>query len=222
MVKFIHEWDWLGAERELRRAIELKPDYAEAHHDYGNLLNSMGRIDEGLAEVKRAYELDPVSAEISNSLASHYVCARRYDQAIDEARKTLELDPNFLEAHVQIWRAYLGKGMYEEAIAVVENIRASSDTEWVKSPAQLALPYALAGRGKEARKILAMSRESAPLWSAQAYAALGETDEAFALLDKAYEQYSSGLLWIQPDPAWDSLRSDPRFQALLRRMNFPP
>ena len=222
-VKFQYEWDWLGTERELKRAIELNPDDAEAHHFYGNVLNSMGHLDEGLAEVKRAYELDPFSANISDSLASHYVATRHYDQAIDQARKTLEIDPNFREAYVQIWRAYLGKGKYEEAVATIENIPGSSDVEWAKSRAALlAVPYALAGRGKEATEMLAeASPEKDPLWCAEAYDALGELNQAFAVLDKAYEQHSSGLLWIQSDPAWDPLRSDPRFQALLRRMNFP-
>ncbi len=227
-VKTSYDWDWSGGEREYQRAIELNPSYATAHHWHAVALLAMGSSEEAIAELKRALELDPLSLIINRDLGGAFYLARQYDQAIEQYKKTLELDPNFALAHGYLGLAYVQESMYKEGIAECEK-------ELVISPGNpyalsgLGYAYAVAARRAEAQKVLdklnELSRQKyVPAVSRVGiYVGLGEKGKAFEWLEKAYEERSQGLIgyYIKVSPAYDPLRSDPRFQDLLRRVGLP-
>jgi tetratricopeptide (TPR) repeat protein len=225
-IKSSFDWDWVAAEEEFRRAIELNPNYATAHHLYGRHLMMMGRFDEAAVEIRRASELDPLSLLINADLSAPLSFARQYDQAIESLRETLEMDPNFALAHVRLGGAYEFKGMYEEAIAeyqrAIELSGSSADNPTMST--MLAHCYAASGRRDQARDILNRLKEQSqrgyvsPCDIAEVHAALGEEDQAFEWLEKAYEARSASLRFLKVDQLMDSLRSDPRFADLLRRV----
>ena len=224
LVKAYQDWDWSGGEREFQRAIALNPDYAIAHLWYGWTLANTGRVEESIAEVKRALELDPLSLNINWFLGVVYYFARQYDQAIEQYRKTLELDPNFFLPHTFLGLAYVQKSMYKEGIAELEKAVAISPSNL--SLAFLGYGYAVAGRRLEAQKVLDQLNEISKekyvpaLHRALICAGLVEKDKAFEWLEKAYEEHF--IIAIKVHPAYDPLRSDPRFADLLRRMNLNP
>ncbi len=226
LVLLYYDWEWAAAERELKRAIELKPNYVVAHHWYAEYLTAMGRHEQAFAEIRRAQELDPASPFLRTIGCHVYNWARRYDQAIEQCRKALELDPNFSLAHGILAWSYFGKGMYEEAMAEFEEGGRLSGSD----PAlQLAQLYAAMGRRREALKIVKRvmgqqkPEEISPARLASIYAYFGEKQRALDFLEKAYEQRESILVFLKSfGPEFDGLRSDPRFQDLMRRMNFPP
>jgi serine/threonine protein kinase/TolB-like protein/Tfp pilus assembly protein PilF len=221
-----YDWDWVGAEKEFKRAIALNPSYAIAHHRYAGYLTFVGRHNEAIAEMKRAQELDPLSPAINMSGGLVFFYARRYDEAIAECRRTLELNAGFAPAHLYIGRAFEQEKRYDEAIAEFKAM-ALEGRNTMQLP-NLGRVYAAAGRKAEALKSISQLRELSKRryvssWQiAGIYAALGDSDQALAWLEKAYEGRSDGLILLKVDPTVDSLRSDPRFQDLLRRMNFPP
>jgi TolB-like protein/predicted Ser/Thr protein kinase len=228
-VKTFYDWDRSGGEKEFQRAIELNPGYATAHFWHSLALGSMGRSEEAIAEQKRALELDPLSLIINRVLALDFYNARHYDQAIEQEKLTLEMDPNFAFVHMQLGQSYLQKSMYKEGIAEMEK-------ELVVSPRHpyalsgLGYAYALAGKRADAQKMLdqlnAISEQKyVPAISrVGVYVGLAEKEKAFEWLEKAYEDRSIGNSFstIKMDPIYDPLRSDPRFAALLRRMNLQP
>ncbi len=223
-----YDWDWPNAEKEYKRAIELNPRYATAHQWYGGYLSVMGRSNEAIAERKRAVELEPLSLVINFELGLAFYYDRDYDRAIEQFQKTLELDQNFPAAHNFLPAAYEQKGMYNEAIAEFKKaIPLTAGSEWSLSKAGLGHVYGLSGKRNEARTLLddlkqLSAQEFVPATSiAFIYAGLGEKDQAFVWLDKGYEQRAFRMQWIKLDPRWDSLRSDPRFVDLMRRMGFP-
>ncbi len=224
-----YDWNWTGAEKEYKRAIELNPSYAVAHQWYGGYFEALGRHNEGLAEKKRALELEPLSLIINFELGVTYYYARDYDQAIEQFRKTIELDQNFPPPHYFLPAAYQQKGMYGEAIAEFKKAASlTGGSEWSFSKAGLGHVYAATGKKSEARTVLdelkhASEKEYVPANSiALIYAGLGEKDQAFAWLDKGYEQRDFRMQWLKIEPRWDSLRSDPRFQDLMRRVGLSP
>jgi TolB-like protein/Tfp pilus assembly protein PilF len=225
MTKLYSDWDYAGAERDLRRAMELNPSLGEAHRDYSWYLFLIGHRDEALAEMRGAQEVEPLTPLFAADRAWQYWWAGQNDKAIDEARKSLELDPNFNEGLYAVRVVYAEKGMYAEAIAAHQKAGAV-DPDWRWG---LARTYAQAGRKDEARKILAKFLGEKPkptgAWAswflAEIYGALGEKDEAFRWLEAAYKERHSFLPWLRDNPAYAPLRSDPRFQALVRRMNLP-
>ena len=223
-----YDWDWPRAEKEFKRAIVLNPRYAVAHQWYGGCLAVMGRSSEAIAERKLAVELDPLSLTINFELGSAFYYARDYDRAIEQIQKTLELDQNFPPARGLLPAAYEQKGMYGEAIAEFNKIPASGGGEWSLSKGGLGHVLAISGKKNEAQRVLEELKQlseqgyvSAP-GIALVYAGLGEKDQAFAWLDKGYEERAFQMQWIRIEPRWDSLRADPRFQDLMRRMGFPP
>jgi serine/threonine protein kinase/Flp pilus assembly protein TadD len=225
--RLFYDWDWSGAERELKRAIELNPNNTSAHQWYTSYLSAMGRHDEAIARAKRAQELDPLSLVINTMVGRTFYFARQYDQAIEQFRKTLELDPNFALAQHFLGQAYEQKGMYDEAFAVFQKgITLSGGRS--QMVAFLGHAYAVSGKRGEALKTLDELKELSkrryvgPYNVALVYAGLGEKDQAFEWLQKGYEERSSELLWLAVIPGFDSLRSDPRFADLLRRMGLPP
>ena len=226
VVKMEYEWDWAASEREFKRALELNPNEAEAHHQYSHYLTAVGRTHESLVESLRALELDPLSLPLNAHLAWHYVYARQYDQAIEQCRRTIEMDANYPQAHDFLGGAYEQKGMYEEAFTEVQKaISLSGDSVHIR--AELGHAYAVAGKGGEALKIMdelkGLSKETyvSPYDVAAIYVGLGQKDQAFDWLEKAYQERSDWLRYLKVDPRIDPLRSDLRFPDLVRRVGLP-
>jgi tetratricopeptide (TPR) repeat protein len=226
VVKAFYEWDWRGAEVEFKRALEFDPAWAGAQGWYGAYLALMGRLDESKAELERARRLDPLSLSINSTMGLPLYLAGQYDQVIDQMRKTLELDPNFYMAHISLGLVYESKGEPDSAIAEFQKARQLDDSPEIL--AYLGRTYALAGRRREAEKVIAELQEISkkryvsPYDIAIIYAGLGQKDQALEWLRKAYESRAEGMCNLKTDPRLNDLRSDPRFQELLRLMNFPP
>jgi TolB-like protein/DNA-binding winged helix-turn-helix (wHTH) protein/Flp pilus assembly protein TadD len=218
------DWDLDAGGKEFRRAIELNPGYATAHHWYAWHLSLLGRYDEAISEMRKAENLDPLSLIINADLAELLVLAHSYDESIRQSRKTIEMDPNFAFAHNQLGQAYLQKRTYDQAIAELQRaVQLSGESP--TSLANLARAYVASGNRSEAIKLLSdLKKRSNPGYSnaseiAMVYASLGETDQAMNWLDKAYEErFNPGVLLR---PGFDSLRSDSRFQNLLQRIGLP-
>jgi serine/threonine-protein kinase len=220
----MNAWEWASAEREYRRAIELNPNLAQAHFSYATYLMVTGRHEEALAEAKRARELDPLSLWSSVGVANRLCAARRYDEAIDVLKKTLELDQNFPPTHYWLANAYAAKGMYPEAIAEsLETIRLAGDSP--TDQIYLGATYAKAGERLKAREILKRLQTSkeyiSPTELAVLYVALGEREQAFALLEKGYAAHDLQLQYLVIEEGFDSLRVDSRFKDLMRRVGLP-
>src|SRR5713101_4933911 len=210
------DWDWRGAEKEFKRAIELNPNYATAHQWYAFFLATMGRMDEAIAEAKLAQQIDPLSLVMNAALGRVYHFARQYDRAIDQFRKTIEMDPNFASAHFDIAASYVEKRMYTEAIAEYQKVLAISGRN-LTYLSELGWAHARAGNTLEAMKILnqlkEISRQSyvPPFAFAFIYIGLGDKDHAFTWLEKDYEQRDNTMVFLKAEPIFDPLRSDPRF-----------
>jgi Tfp pilus assembly protein PilF len=226
-IEFQYDWNFAKAEADFKQVISLNPNYAEAHHQYGAFyLPLMGRPMEGLAEMKLAQQLDPVNPAINIDICLPYYQARQYDQAIAQNRKSVEMFPNFFLPHMALGGALFQKGDYSAGIAELEKAKALQPIPLAMGA--LGFAYAKSGRKDEARKLLADLKEQskkryvASYWIAMIYVGLDEKDEAFAWLEKAYQERSWFLVWIKMDPQADSLRSDSRFIDLMRRVGFPP
>ena len=215
-------WDQSAAERELRRAIELKPNYATAYHWLGTLLAFAKRPDEAIATAHRAEELDPLSLIISADTAFDLILSRRYDEAIAQAQKTLKLDPNFYYVHYLLGWAYLEKGSYSQAIAECRRSIELNPEPWGKG--LLAVALAKAGGRAEALKLRdelqgeIARRYVASYFVAITDTALGDKDAAFAALEKDFADRSTHFSWIPIDPLLDDLRTDPRWATLVQRV----
>jgi eukaryotic-like serine/threonine-protein kinase len=225
IVEAHYDWNWADAEKEYQRAITLNPSYPEAHHWYGWDLSSVGRFDEALAEMTRAEQLDPLSLFIMLDLGETFYYARQYDQTIKQCRKMLDLDPVFPFTPFLMARAYTQKAIYQEAIAVLQEALARQRTQ--ARLAVLGNLHAVLGERDQARKILGELNEQAKehyvneLHFALIYIGLGEKNQAFIWLEKAYGSRPLRLIFLKVDPAYDSLRSDPRFDNLVRRIGIP-
>src|SRR5215475_7803638 len=219
--RFWYDWDWQGAEQEFKRAMELNPSLAGAHHDYGWLLIARERFDEGLAQVKRAQELDPLSPQANIDVGWACIHARRYDEAIAQSRRTMELEPNFAESWGCLIRAYQYKGMLAEALAEAQRVmtRAGASREEL---AAIHQGDAASGMRSVDQWMLNRAKKAAARGDVSAYqratrhAALGENERAFEWLEKAYIDREPMMALLNTDPAYDHLRSDPRFGDLLR------
>jgi Tfp pilus assembly protein PilF len=226
--RFFYDWDWEGAETEYRRAIELNPNSSDAHHGYAGYLALMGRHDESMIEAKRALDLDPLSLSGITNLAVCFLTARQYDQAIEEYKRVLDLEPNNGPARILLAVSYSIKGMYDEALLEIQDLRKRSGELASEIPdLGIARIYALSGKTKEAIEILkeaiklSNQRYISPWLIANAYAGLGQHDQAFEWLEKAFEGRDHWMVFLKVSPDMDNLRSDPRFKALLKKMNFP-
>ena len=222
-----YELNWLGAEREFKRAIELNPNYATAHHWYALYLVCLGRIEEAKVEIQRALQLDPLSLVINSAAGRVLYLARQYDQAIEQYRKTLEMDQNFFPPLREIGMPYEQKGQYREAITAFQKARAMAPDDMYVA-GWLGHAYAISGNRAEAQRLLDKLQERSQKRYVPAYSrsviftGLGNKDQAFEWAQKAYEEREEWLGYLKVEPAFDPLRSDPRFQDLLRRMNLPP
>ena len=219
-----YDWDFAKSDQEFQKAIALNPNYPTAHQWYSECLYVTGRFDESIAEVKRALELDPLSVAINGSLGDAYFFARKYDLALDQFKKTLEMDPNSIAAHRQLYWTYAIKGMYPEAVAEWQAARRISgqaanaaaagdafqksgyreflkaDLDWIQKNPQPSNPDYMVAR---------------------LHALLGQTNDVFASLEKAYAAREGAMVYLKSDPVMDALRSDPRFQEMVRRLNYP-
>ena len=237
-----YDWDWVRAESEFHRAIELNPNYALAHHWYAHYLMQLGRTEESLAEARRAQELDPYSPFVNNGLARQYYLARQYDKAVIQCQVSLGIDPAYLPARLQLALAYEQKGMLTEAVSEFELARqfaagyaktgnkdstpsaADPKTDLPVVHAMLAQAYAKAGRLADARKesqvlaAIGRTRYVPPSYLAIVAAALGDKKQAFGYLEKSYNDRSEQILYMGVEPLVDPLRNDPRFESLLRRV----
>jgi len=223
-----HEWDWATAEREYKRALELNPGDARAHHWYAGYLMYVGRFEEGIAEAKRARDLDPLSLPVNNALAGRLLVAGRVDEALEQLRETLEMNSHFAPAHQTLGWAYLNMGKREEAIHEFQQALQLSGTDDTDLVLDLGFAYAAAGKRDEARRILDKLKKQherglVPSGSiAILYGALGELDQAFAWLEKAYEERDPELTYLKvPGRRFEPLRHDARFQQLVHRIGFP-
>ena len=226
MAKLSYDYDYPGAETELRRAIELNPNYAPAHLAYGWFLAGMERFEEAKAQVSRAHELDPLSLYIRTyGILPAVYFARQYDEAAKQLQEIVLTDPNYFFVHAYLGLVYEQQGKLSEAVAEFQRATALDDSP--EPRAQLAHAYALAGRKSEARKLLAELRERpkhqylSPYNIALIYVGLGDYPRALQSLENALEDRSEWCPFLKVDPRLDPLRSSPRFQNLLRRMNLP-
>jgi TolB-like protein/Tfp pilus assembly protein PilF len=222
-VVHVNLWQWSEADKEFKRAIELNPKYPTAHHWYSLYLGQTGRFEEGLAEAKRAQELDPLSMVINGLLARSYFAKGDLDAVIRQSTRMLELDPNFPSGHSMLGFAYLKRGRPNEALAEIQKgLELSGRTS--EYLGYFGYANAVAGKRAEALEVIKelerryVTRAAVGVHFAMVYAGLGNTDQAFAWLEKDLQARSSQLSFVNASPPFESLRSDRRYAELLRRM----
>lgn len=216
-----YDWDWDTAESEFRRALDLNPNYATAHHWYAEHLAFRGRFDEARAEAERARQLDPLSLVITVDTALIEYYSRRYDRAAAKLEAVLAMDPSFRRAHL-VRNVYVELGRYDDALADIETDRAAASNLW--NTAGLAYVFGRAGRASEAqlelgqllKRIQPAETDAAIIF--WAYTGIGDREQALAWLERAYAQHSNILTTLKVEPAYDRLRGEPRFQDVLRRV----
>jgi TolB-like protein len=241
LVNLRFRWDWAGAEREIKRALELNPGSSEAFQIYGYYLTLMGRFDEAIASYRQAIELDPLNLLANERLGFAYYKARRYDDAIAHLQELVRVEPGMWMAHYTLAHSYAYKGMYAEAMREVRKDNCKFDCGWI---------LAVAGERREAQQLIRQmiayldGRSSLgwiggwaapdappqgarrpyldPCWIAYTYAGLGEKEKALQWLERGYRQRSRLMIYLKIMKELDPLRSDPRFQELERHMNFRP
>jgi TolB-like protein/Tfp pilus assembly protein PilF len=218
-IKAFYEYDWQGAEIDLKRAIELNPSNSEAHSQYGMYLMAVGRVYEAIEETKGSLELDPLSINAAALVGGAYYMAREFDKAIDHIQKTLELSPNASLPLQVLAMSYAAKGMYDEAISILQQFKDIPLLETF-----IGYVYGKAGKKKEAQEILDefLKRSEkdyfSPYMIAFVYAGLGENDKTFECLEKSIEEHDTN--WsVKVEPPFDDLRSDPRWTDLMKKMN---
>jgi TolB-like protein/Flp pilus assembly protein TadD len=222
LVRLFYDWDWRGAETEIRKGLDLAPNDPTGHIAYGLWLLAMGRGEEAILEHKQALELDPLSSLISASLARAHYFARQYDRALEQSRKALELDPSFVMAQAALAGMLARTGRYDDAVTEAQKSFSLPDSD-MRARITLGVVYAIAGREEEARKIAGeLERQGKPSNLASAlpliYATLGDRDRALHWLEEAYQARVSYLVFIGQLPELESLHGDPRFEDLLRRI----
>jgi len=221
---YFHEFNWPAAEREFKCGLELNPNYAVGHFYFANYLLAKGQFEDALAEARHAKALDPVSLPVRSNTAMALYYGGQYDQAIEQCLQVLEIDPNFARSYEDLGRVYWEKGMRREAIRAFKKAvsRSARGSLYV---AELAYAYAVVGKREDAVTLLkelterARKRYVSSYAFALVYTGMGNKDQAFAWLDKAYEERASTLPFLKTNPTLASLRSDPRFQTLIRRMS---
>ncbi len=222
-----YDWDWPGAERQYKQALQLNPSYAQAHNWYAGYLTYTGRFNEGIAEAIRARDLDPLSLPLNNALAGRLLAAARYDEALAQVQRTLELDEHFAPAHQTMGWIYLHSGKQKESIREFQHALELSGAEDTDIQLDLGFACAVSGQQEEARRILVKLEQMhqqgiAPSASvAILYGALGESDQAFAWLEKAYQERDPQLTYLKAGRRFEPMRKDPRFGQFVRRVGLP-
>jgi DNA-binding SARP family transcriptional activator len=223
-IKFHYDWDWEGAEREFKRALALKPDDAAAWQWYARLLLVGGREAESLAASRRAVELSPLDMGLAGQWGLYY--RRQFEQVIADNRRYLKLHPEYANAHLRLGKAYLQTGRYREAVEEFEQSLRLDDRGGTR--AWLGYAHAVAGNRDEARRVLAeltaraLQDYVAPYSFALVHTGLGDRDQAFAWLERAFAGRDEEMVWLRHEPALDSLRADARFADLVRRVGLTP
>jgi eukaryotic-like serine/threonine-protein kinase len=224
LVKEHFEWDWAGAEQEFRKALELNPNSANAHHWYGDYLANMGRTEEGLRETRRALESDPLSLMVNTTIGRQLYLARQYDQAVDQLRKVLDADSKFAPARTILEGVYAQMGKQKEAVEEREKmislsggpeLAAAIEQEFARSGYRGVVQSSLKGLTE-----MAKHEYVSPYSIAQAYMRAGDEEKTLEWLEKAHDEHASGLVSVAADPMFDPVRSNPRFQEILRQMRF--
>jgi tetratricopeptide (TPR) repeat protein len=227
IVKLIFEWDWMGAEKELKHNLPLSPQSLDAFSCAAHYADPVGHNSEAIAEIKRALELDNLSlvSNLELGCASYY--GKQYDQALTQFHKTLSLDPNSALAYYGLGRAYSGKKMYQNAIS--ELTRGAMVTHrWPPVLSELGFAYAQAGNTREAQRVIQELKDQSrdryidPPFIAAIYLGLDDEKQSLDWLDKAYDERSMYMAWLKVEPKWDPLHHDPRFSDLLQRVGFSP
>jgi len=225
-VKWRYEFDAKATEKEYLRAIELDPNYATAHHWYAYDLMCLGRHEDAIREIRKAHELDPLSLVINKNYGQVLYRARRYQEAIDMLQETLKMDPNYSFVHFHLGSIYLQNKSYTDALAEFETERQLAQGWQTAVEAWIGITYAEMGETEKAQqvvdKLLLMSKQTyvAPTLPAILYFVLGENDQGFQMLDKAFEEYDSWLRLLKVEPIFDRVRSDPRFVEMLKKRGF--
>jgi serine/threonine protein kinase/Tfp pilus assembly protein PilF len=220
-IKFYYHWDWEGAEKEFKRAIELKPNYATAHQWYAEFLNNMGRLDEAKQEIEKALELSPLSLIINTMVGFIDFYGRRYDKAILQYKKTMEMAPDFLGLYDYLFYAYLYSGKYKELLDEAEEwlekgIINETRLNYLRMRCELRM-----GRKEALSQYFEQIKSDVNNYNkASMYFELGDIDQGFLFLEKAYEERYAAMRFIKVNPAFDNMRSDPRYKEILRKMNF--
>ena len=226
-VEFTFEWNWAGAEKGFKRALELNPNYATAREWYALYLAALGRMDDALGEIRRAAQVDPLSPVIYAAAALIYLFARRYDEALEHCRKAFEFDPNFLLALYVEGRVYEQKRMFSEAIEVFQRAKTLSGGIPMTLMA-LGTAYALSGDKIQAERILeelqalSKGRYLSALYPMAVCVTLGDMEQALQWLQRAFEERSDYLVYLAIEPGFDNLRADPRFSAIMRQIGLLP
>ncbi|HYT20700.1 MAG TPA: protein kinase [Candidatus Polarisedimenticolia bacterium] len=223
------DWEWSAAAREFERALELNPNLSRTHVFYGFHFDYLGDREHALLHYRRAVELEPLNLNANDNLASEYFFTKQYDQAIEQAKKTLEIDPNFADAHSRLSFMYRFTGKYDLWLEEWEKAaRLNNDSEDIARVEAAKREYPKSGYRGAIKRVVSLLEEQAkriyidPAWIAANYAFLGEKDRAFSWLEKAYVEKSGFVSSIKSAPEFDSLRSDPRYADLLKRMGLPP
>jgi len=221
-VMFLYEWDWLAAKKEYQKAIEFNPSNAIAKQRHADYLAAMGHLKEGMAEIKRARELDPLSPPINFAYALHLYYSRRYDEMIEHCHKVLEMEPHLFLHHMHLWRAFRQKEMYKESLVEAKNFLLKSGAGVIVGAMERSYEESgYQGAMRAIAKAFAAYSNLAyvsPTVIAYLYAHAENDDQAFHWLKRAYEEREPILVFLRIEPDWDSLRSDQRFQDLLRRI----
>jgi serine/threonine protein kinase/pimeloyl-ACP methyl ester carboxylesterase/tetratricopeptide (TPR) repeat protein len=222
-IRTFYEWDWLDAERDFKQGLKLNDKSVKGHHWYACSLTSQARLEEGFGEMKQAQGLEPLSLIINRDVGRHYYFLRQYDQTIEHCLKTLEMDPGFFLAHFYLIPAYEQKGMFDEAIKELQRAIELSRGSAAMT-ALLGHVYGVSGQREKALKVLEELKERAEreyvpsFYFVLIYLGLDDRDEALKWLERAYQDRSTHLVWLKVDPIFDSLRTNPRFTELMRRM----
>jgi tetratricopeptide (TPR) repeat protein len=225
--RFLYDWDFAGAERGFKRALELSPNYAEAHHWYAIYLANLGRHAEADQEARRAVELDPLSLLMNMTPALNYYLAGQYDRAIEQLQKVIEMEPNFVAARSVLGSVLVQKTLYAEAMAEYQKVlELTKGVAVVETSVKAIMGHAYAKWGKrsEALKLLDevnLAGTALSYSKAGIHAALGDCDSAIEWLDKSFEQHEVQLVSLKVDPTLDGARSDPCFAELVRRVGLP-
>jgi len=225
VIRAEYDWDWAGAEIEFQRALELDPKHADTHRWHAVFLAKLGRFKEAFSEIEIAKELDPLSLPIATSAGSILRYARRNDEAIEELRKAIDLEPSFKFTHVELAQVYELKGMFQEAASEWSTVNVINGNP--KPELHYAAVRDAAGYQRSMQLWVKFLRDESkrgyvsPMSMAGGYARLGKAEQVLAWLEEAYRQRNPGLSALKVEPEFDFLRSNPRFQDLLRRMNFP-
>ncbi len=226
-VAWMYDWNWSAADEEFKRALALDANSVVAHEFYGQYLSAIGRAPEGIAEARRAVELDPLSAEATTFLAAAFYCAHHYAEAIAQFRETLEMEPNYSLAHLWLGKSYVLNGELDRGMAEIRRAK-ELDPHNPDVISALGYAYAVVGDRDATQRVIEELRQQSqasyvsPYFFAVIDAALGETDQAFTFLGRAYDDRSFFMAWLKVEGMVDPLRTDPRFTELLKKVGLEP